>query len=416
MKQRQAFLDSICAAPDDDTPRLVYADWLDDHGDADRAEFIRLQCELAHGVMDAERLVHLRQREQALLSEHRTDWEKEVPAWARRLVEFQRGFIAKVQGTALDFLKSADGLFHRAPVQAIHFRSYSERVGELARSPFLARLTTLSFRGEYGDCLDEKGARLLARSPHLSRLRVLDLGLCAIGPAGMKALAGAATLARLTTLVLNGNAIRPAGAQALANAPHLAGLAFVELGYNFLGDRGAAALAGSPHLGQLRELCLWDNGLTARGVRTLVEAPWRLSVLSLSRNPIGDEGAESLAGSANLAGLTTLLLEGANLTEAGARALAGSPHLANVTRLDLEDNAIGDAGACALAGSSHLANLRELNLQDSDIGDEGGRALADSPHLRNLVRLDLSGNSFGKATVARLKKRFGNEGVIAFAR
>ena len=39
----EAFLEDIVAHPDDDAPRLVFADWLDDHGDADRAEFIRLQ-------------------------------------------------------------------------------------------------------------------------------------------------------------------------------------------------------------------------------------------------------------------------------------------------------------------------------------------------------------------------------------
>jgi uncharacterized protein (TIGR02996 family) len=44
---RQAFLEAICAAPDDDAPRLVYADWLEEHGDPERAEFIRAQIELA---------------------------------------------------------------------------------------------------------------------------------------------------------------------------------------------------------------------------------------------------------------------------------------------------------------------------------------------------------------------------------
>lgn len=34
---------AVVAAPDDDLPRLVYADWLDEHGDGERAEFIRLQ-------------------------------------------------------------------------------------------------------------------------------------------------------------------------------------------------------------------------------------------------------------------------------------------------------------------------------------------------------------------------------------
>jgi uncharacterized protein (TIGR02996 family) len=34
------------AAPDDDLPRLVYADWLEEHGRADLAALIRAQCEL----------------------------------------------------------------------------------------------------------------------------------------------------------------------------------------------------------------------------------------------------------------------------------------------------------------------------------------------------------------------------------
>ena len=47
MTEREAFLKAICDSPDDDTPRLVYADWLTEHGEESRAEFIRVQCELA---------------------------------------------------------------------------------------------------------------------------------------------------------------------------------------------------------------------------------------------------------------------------------------------------------------------------------------------------------------------------------
>lgn len=42
-----AFLQAIRDNPADDTPRLVYADWLDEHGEAERAEFIRVQCRIA---------------------------------------------------------------------------------------------------------------------------------------------------------------------------------------------------------------------------------------------------------------------------------------------------------------------------------------------------------------------------------
>lgn len=45
VSDRQALLAAICADPDDDTPRLVFADWLQDQGEVERAEFIRVQCE-----------------------------------------------------------------------------------------------------------------------------------------------------------------------------------------------------------------------------------------------------------------------------------------------------------------------------------------------------------------------------------
>ena len=37
---------SILANPADDTPRLVYADWLEENGRSEEAEFIRVECQL----------------------------------------------------------------------------------------------------------------------------------------------------------------------------------------------------------------------------------------------------------------------------------------------------------------------------------------------------------------------------------
>lgn len=48
MSDRAALLAAIRQFPDADTPRLVFADWLDEHGESERAEFIRVQIELAH--------------------------------------------------------------------------------------------------------------------------------------------------------------------------------------------------------------------------------------------------------------------------------------------------------------------------------------------------------------------------------
>lgn len=47
MTERQSFIAAICAQPEDDTTRLVFADWLEESGELERAEFIRVQCKIA---------------------------------------------------------------------------------------------------------------------------------------------------------------------------------------------------------------------------------------------------------------------------------------------------------------------------------------------------------------------------------
>ena len=47
MTDEAAFLRIICEHPEQDTPRLVYCDWLEQEGQCERAEFIRVGCELA---------------------------------------------------------------------------------------------------------------------------------------------------------------------------------------------------------------------------------------------------------------------------------------------------------------------------------------------------------------------------------
>jgi uncharacterized protein (TIGR02996 family) len=48
LDQREAFLLAIFANPDDDLPRLVFADWLDERGETAWAEGIRVECHAKH--------------------------------------------------------------------------------------------------------------------------------------------------------------------------------------------------------------------------------------------------------------------------------------------------------------------------------------------------------------------------------
>jgi uncharacterized protein (TIGR02996 family) len=72
-----SLLAAVLDEPGDDLPRLVMADWLDEHGESERAEFIRIQCELAPfpnasdtpqpgHMTPASRWVELREREREL--------------------------------------------------------------------------------------------------------------------------------------------------------------------------------------------------------------------------------------------------------------------------------------------------------------------------------------------------------------
>ena len=117
----KAFLDGIIADSDDLAPRLIFADWLEEHdvgenGYADRAEFIRAQCRLAEAAPDDPYRIDWTIKEQALLDRHRTEWERPLAQLGVRSVEFREGFPYRVTMTATDFLKHAPRLFAAAPL------------------------------------------------------------------------------------------------------------------------------------------------------------------------------------------------------------------------------------------------------------------------------------------------------------
>ena len=87
MTDAAPFIAAIRAAPDDDAPRLVYADWLDEHGDSPRAEFIRVQCELARRES-----ADLRVREAELFRRHHDAFAADLAAPGLQFW-FERGFI-----------------------------------------------------------------------------------------------------------------------------------------------------------------------------------------------------------------------------------------------------------------------------------------------------------------------------------
>lgn len=66
--EERGLLAAILETPDDDAPRLVYADWLQGHGDP-RGELIQLQCQLA-AAPDDDRRRNIKIAENKLLEAH----------------------------------------------------------------------------------------------------------------------------------------------------------------------------------------------------------------------------------------------------------------------------------------------------------------------------------------------------------
>jgi uncharacterized protein (TIGR02996 family) len=89
------FIQSIIEDPEDDTPRLVYADWLEEYGCPERAEFIRVQIALDRLPTGDPSWASLRTREAELLDCHQREWVGPLRSLLTRWM-FRRGFLDEV--------------------------------------------------------------------------------------------------------------------------------------------------------------------------------------------------------------------------------------------------------------------------------------------------------------------------------
>src|SRR5262249_48629601 len=149
MNQRQAFLQTIIEAPEDDTPRLVFADWLDDEGDAKRAEFIRTQIALERLPAADARRPELARREKELLNTHGWGWAEEVGCVIEEW-QFRRGFIERAQMSLLQTGDEIAAILNLAPIRHIRDTTQADTLaGVVEALPHLGRLTGLEYWGLY---------------------------------------------------------------------------------------------------------------------------------------------------------------------------------------------------------------------------------------------------------------------------
>jgi uncharacterized protein (TIGR02996 family) len=200
MSDRDALLAAVFIRPDDDAPRLVYADWLDEHAEPAQAAFIRAQVELArtNPNTDAYELIA---EPLYVLWDRLLDELGPVAAGAALLMsDFRRGFVdTPIHLQVSAFRDGSPRWWPRLPVRAVSIELTSWNVGELVRVPYLTRLRELVLSGD-----DPHGMVIprLARCHLLQDLRVLDLSQFGLGVEAAEALASSDAFPRVEELRL----------------------------------------------------------------------------------------------------------------------------------------------------------------------------------------------------------------------
>ncbi|MDB4957900.1 MAG: hypothetical protein JWO36_5469 [Myxococcales bacterium] len=196
---------AVLAAPDDDAPRLAYADAVE-KADPERAEFIRLQLDLAKwrkAHQDPPQSMKASARWQQLKDRRGADWAKPLAGLVDKW-QYLRGFVEVIWSDATAFLANAEDIYRRAPVLHLDLSGVKPVAAKLFSSPHLSRIHSLNLSN---NGLDDADAKAIAASSQLGNLRWLDLRNNKIGAAGLEALASSSNLPRLQYLGLESNTL-----------------------------------------------------------------------------------------------------------------------------------------------------------------------------------------------------------------
>lgn len=418
MSDHDALLRAICEHPDDDTPRLIFADWLEEHGDADRATFVRAQVELARTPAWEPFAVLCRHR--------RTEWSDGEP-WKYTLppldtpgvtwpaAPFRRGFGWRVNVTLpLMWSAVAPRVTRQAPVGELHLNTSAttldnlrqvmsgewvrllrvvhldgaspvEPIRVLCDAPAATGVTDIHFHRSSSPGLPFLVEDLM-KSPLARSVRGLHFH---VGSGGLDELLEALNaggdptrLERLTFATMMGMTAEWVGR--LLTSPAGRHLTALDLPNNYLG--------------------FWVLGLPL---------PPGLHTLGLSNTPGG--GVEALAGPDRAPSLRRLDLNRSPVDPEAMRALARSPRLAGLRSLDVRRCRLRAAELYHLAHAAFWPNLVELDLRDNPLTDESVRHLLDVVPPADLTAVLLDGRGLGESVRAALRRHYGERLVLTGA-
>jgi uncharacterized protein (TIGR02996 family) len=257
MSDEDALLAAITANPDEDTPRLAYADWLDESADTlpdpelarVRAEFIRAQVERLRCPYwlpgHVARYAELRCREREIEAQYRAAILGDAANVGAIGVYFTRGFpcLSMLAGVFLAHAERFAPL--RPPILKV--TNAADHWYDLFTHPLLPLVTDVSMTTwSESDTAWSLEPAIIGRMGELgthNRVRGLDLSHCRVGDDGLYQLAERAAVWRLDDLDLSHNDIQYSGLVELLATPLPRALRRVNLCGNPITYNGARVLA-----------------------------------------------------------------------------------------------------------------------------------------------------------------------------
>lgn len=282
-----ALLDAVLRAPDDVPARLVFSDWLMDHGDP-RGEFIQLQCALnrpltgAGGktwhrpIFDGDPTA-LQKRERALIKLHEKEWLLAIRPFIRTW-RWSRGFVDHVVADSAKFLSGVETIFATTPLVDVQLTALKKPMLQtLSTQATTARLRALNVQAQKLDA----SALALFDAENWLGLRWLNIAGNRFGVEGAQVLARVRGLNGLEALTLNDAELTDACVEALVQAPFFSRLTDLELGWNE-GITGRGGLLVARAGTSLKKLRLRSTNLTAADFGALAQAAPQLEYVRVS--------------------------------------------------------------------------------------------------------------------------------------
>lgn len=211
MSAESGFLKAIVHEPDEDAHRLIYADWLEENGNPERAEFIRVQCELAMLNEDTMHRRKLAFRSRELLEQHEEEWAGPLREhfW---LFSFHRGFVDTISIHDEDLYDPAKELFSLYPLRRLAILETADSMSFLSEViPAEHHLTGLDLSYSEGEL------QHVAQVPHLGRLKNLNLMFCHLEDSDAELLCQGEIFQKMSLLRLGSNHFTNKGREMLVS-------------------------------------------------------------------------------------------------------------------------------------------------------------------------------------------------------